>query len=278
MVGMLSEWVGREETQTDIFTAGHAERFSATLSGVGSDAPVGVRNPLLAWTLCTSAAAHSTLGPDGHPQRGGFLPPVEMPRRMWAGSVLTFSAPFEVGMPITRRSRIAAITEKKGSSGALVFVTVEHEIYGEYPLMHERQDIVYRDNAGVSSNPPMPVASAPGWSPEWCDSVQPSSVLLQRYSAITFNAHRIHYDRDYATHVEGYPALVVHGPLIATLLLDQFLAKKPNARVKGFEFRAKAPLFDDAPFQRTGIATATGAELRAIGPDGTIAMTARVLT
>jgi 3-methylfumaryl-CoA hydratase len=169
-------------------------------------------------------ARHSEIGPDGHPKRGGFLPPVPLPRRMWAGSRLTFVQPVRVGDALTRESRILDVSGKEGRTGHLVFVTVRHDYSLASGLaITEEHDIVYRDN-------PQPGQPAPKPTPAPTDSqfsreIVPDPVLLFRYSALTFNGHRIHYDRSYVTEVEGYPGLIVHGPLIATLLLD--LLRRP---------------------------------------------------
>lgn len=273
----LTDWIGREQLREDIVSSATVARFSATFDGVGGSAPFEGRNPLMLWSLCTDAVAHSALGSDGHPELGDFLPPVEMPRRMWAGSELKFHAPLTIGAHIVRSSRISSIKERSGSSGRLVLVSVEHRVSDGKLLVEERQDIVYRgapSEAKRSSIPPEP-EDLP--DVRWSDQIEPSTVLLARYSAITFNAHRIHYDRDYAIDVEGYPALVVHGPLVATLLLDLFIANNPSVGVRGFKFRARAPLFDNAPFVRVGWPTPTGAEVRAIDSRGVTAMVASVL-
>jgi 3-methylfumaryl-CoA hydratase len=179
--------------------------------------------------------------------RGGFLPPVPLPRRMWAGSRIEFHHPLRVGADVSRRSSITKVSAKEGRSGTLVFVTVRHEIAtAGNAAITEEQDIVYR-------NPPQP--GEPAVAPEaasadhaWVREIRPDDVLLFRYSALTFNGHRIHYDRRYVTEVEGYPGLVVHGPLIATLLLDLLRRHRPDATVSRFAFRAIKPLFDVAPF------------------------------
>ena len=189
------------------------------------------------------------MGEDGHVGRGGFLPPVALPRRMWAGSRFRFEQPLRVGDAVTRVSRIASVAEKQGRTGPLVFVTVHHEISNAMGLaIQEEHDIVYRDHeSGVVSEPPAAPANA-----EWTRIVQPTDALLFRYSALTFNGHRIHYDRRYCTDVEHYPGLVVHGPLIATMLLNLLRSGRPQARLRTFEFRAVSPLFDTAAFTLHG--------------------------
>jgi 3-methylfumaryl-CoA hydratase len=203
------------------------------------------------WLYFLPTHRQSEIGPDGHATRGGFLPPVPLPRRMWAGSQIDFQRPIGVGQGIVRHSRIEDVGMKEGRTGPLVFVKVLHEVLAEGQLaISERQDIVYRG---------MPQAGEPATagvpSPDdatWTRRIDPDDVLLFRYSALTFNGHRIHYDRRYVTGVEGYPGLVVHGPLIATLLLDLLRRQLPQARVAHFEFRAVRPIFDTAPFEVCG--------------------------
>ena len=242
----LTAWIGRTETLTDSAAPAPIRGLAALLDRE-VDVVQGGAMPLLAhWLYFLPTAAQSQLGADGHPRRGGFLPPVSLPRRMWAGSRVQFHADLRVGTQISRASRIADVNVKSGRSGTLVFVKVTHEVRcGETLAITEEQDIVYRDA-------PQPGAAlAPTPAPEgavWRREIKPDPVLLFRYSALTFNAHRIHYDRPYATEVEHYPALVVHGPLIATLLLDLVRRSLPDARIARFSFRAAMPLFDTAPF------------------------------
>ncbi|WP_280151400.1 MaoC family dehydratase N-terminal domain-containing protein [Piscinibacter sp. XHJ-5] len=248
----LRDWTGRTERRSDEATAAPLAALSATLDRddplpvPGSDVP-----PLAHWLYFTPLARQSEIGPDGHARRGGFLPPVPLPRRMWAGGRLQFEHALQVGDEITRDSRIADVSIKEGRSGALVFVTVRHEITNARGVaLTEEHDIVYRDN-------PQPGAAVPTPQPAPADDrfsrgIVPDPVLLFRYSALTFNGHRIHYDRPYATGVEGYPGLIVHGPLIATLLLDLLRRQQPQARVLRFSFKAVRPLFDIHPFAVCG--------------------------
>jgi 3-methylfumaryl-CoA hydratase len=193
----------------------------------------------------------SEIGPDGHAKRGGFLPPVPLPRRMWAGSRIEFPAPLQVGQSLSRLSRIADVSLKEGRTGPLVFVKVRHEISGDGRLaVVDEHQIVYRDAPRPGEAAPAPVALPD--EAQWSRRIAPDNVLLFRYSALTFNGHRIHYDRRYVTEVEGYPGLIVHGPLIATLLLDLLRRERPQATVKAFSFRAVSPLFDIAPFEVCG--------------------------
>jgi len=227
--------------------------------------------PLAHWLYFLGHARQSEIDLDGHPRRGGFLPPITLPRRMWAGSRIEFRAPIPVGAAMTRRSTIADIKAKQGASGAMIFVTVKHEISvaGEAAIVEE-QDIVFREVSGASS----PAPKADPRTASNVRKVNPDSVLLFRFSALTFNAHRIHYDRDYAEEVEGYPGLVVHGPLTAMLLMAHFLRAHPRSDVARFEFRAQSPLFDTASFE----VCADGSDLWARGPHGETAMRAKIET
>jgi 3-methylfumaryl-CoA hydratase len=243
----LREWVGRGDVRIDNVTAAPMAALAATLD---IDAPYPKTGellpPLWHWLYFLPYDKQSELGPDGHAKRGGFLPPVELPRRMWAGGRMEFHRPLRVGDEITRTSRIADVRFKEGRSGPLVFVLVRHEISNANgPALTEEHDIVYRDHPRPGDS--VPAQTAP-IDAAWEREVYPDDVLLFRYSALTFNGHRIHYDRRYATEVESYPGLVVHGPLIATLLVDLVRSNLPAAVVTHFEFRAVKPVFDTGPF------------------------------
>lgn len=241
----LREWIGKTETIADVVTPVPIAALAATLD---VDAPAGALPPLWHWLYFLPIHRQSEIGPDGHPRRGGFLPPVPLPRRMWAGGRLEFRGALQRGDNIRRTSTIADVQLKEGRTGPLVFVLVRHEISNEQGVaIIEEHDIVYRGPAPASPTTPAPVDAA------WERTIHPGDVLLFRYSALTFNGHRIHYDRRYATEVEGYPGLVVHGPLIATLLAG--LVEKPMTR---FAFRAVSPLFDIAPFSICGKPGADG--------------------
>lgn len=254
-------WVGRSESRVDHVTAAPLAALAATLDRdepaplPGSDIP-----PLAHWLYFLPVARASEIGTDGHPRRGGFLPPVPLPRRMWAGGRLDFHHPLQVGDEVTRVSRITQVDAKAGRSGPLVFVTVRHEISSARGLaLTEEHDIVYRDAPVQASpgSPGSPAAPTPPAQPApdnagFSRRVVPDPVLLFRYSALTFNGHRIHYDRSYATDVEGYPGLVVHGPLIATLLVDLLRRERPMAQLKRFAFTAVRPTFDIHPFDVCG--------------------------
>jgi 3-methylfumaryl-CoA hydratase len=242
----LSEWIGRTETASDTITAGPVAALSALLDREDPMPRSGDAVPPLGhWLYFLPLHRQSRIGPDGHAARGEFLPPVDLPRRMWAGSRLEFSRPLAIGADARRVSRIANIQVKAGKSGTLVFVTVRHEVSDALGLvLSDEHDIVYRGETGQAVADPVPAPAKEAWSRE----IRPDPVLLFRYSAVTFNGHRIHYDHPYVTQVEGYPGLIVHGPLIATLLLDLLRRNRPGVAVKTFTFRALRPLFDTAPF------------------------------
>jgi len=256
----LNDWIGRSETVADTVTATPYAALSATLDRPAErPAPGTPLPPLWHWLYFLPLHRQSEIGPDGHAMRGGFLPPVPLPRRMWAGSQFEFRRPLRIGERLTRVSRIENITEKSGRTGALVFVKVRHEVSGEddaSPALTEFHDIVYRDapQAGEKVSPPTPAPDRAAWQREWT----PDDVLLFRYSALTFNGHRIHYDRRYVMQVEGYPGLVVHGPLIATILLDLLRHERPQAELIDFRFRAIRPTFDINKFYVCGAPQADG--------------------
>ena len=218
--------------------------LSATLDRKDPDPIHGVFLPeLWHWLYFLPHAKQSEIGPDGHPKRGGFLPPVPLPRRMWAGGRLRWEQDLVIGDAIERVSTIKSVTHKSGRSGDLLFVLVEHQIHNAKGLaLTEEHDIVYRAAPSPDEKAPDPTP-APS-NAKWCKIIQPDPVLLFRYSALTFNGHRIHYDRSYVTQEEGYPGLIVHGPLIATLLVDLVRQSNPGKKLKRFEFRAVRPTFD----------------------------------
>lgn len=240
----LREWIGREETRVDQATAAPIAAMSATLDREDPEPKPGTEvPPLWHWLYFLPLDPMSDVGPDGHPKRGGFLPPVPLPRRMFAGGRFEFHQPLKIGETITRTSRITDITGKEGRSGMLVFVTVRHEIASTTGVaLAEEHDIVYRENPRAYAPVPTPTPAPTGET--FSREIVPDPVLLFRYSALTFNSHRIHYDRPYVTEVEGYPGLIVHGPLIATLLVDLLRRSLPEAKVARFSFRALRPLFD----------------------------------
>ncbi|MGV3729655.1 MAG: acyl-CoA dehydrogenase [Sphingopyxis sp.] len=271
-----SAWVGRSETREDVASAAPLAGLAALLDHDVSPWAPGMIPPLGHWLYFLPTARQSAIGEDGHPRRDehGLLPPVPLPRRMWAGSRIDFLAPVPIGAALTRVTTIGAIKPKRGASGDLLFVTLRHEISADrVAAIREDQDIVFREAASATSAP----AAAPATvvAPEPADavrSVTPDPVLLFRYSALTFNAHRIHYDRDYARDVEGYPGLVVHGPLIATLLMDHGL--RAGLIPRSFAFRAEAPLIDGAPFDLCLAHDIDGAQLWARDAAGRTTMRA----
>ena len=273
----LESWIGRTEQVADEATRAPAVALAATLdrdaSGLERGDPLP---PLWHWIYFTPKAPAREIGADGHPRRGGFLPPVSLPRRMWAGGRFEFHAPIRIGDALTRTSTIADVRRREGKTGALVFVTVRHEIARDgLLLLTEEHDIVYRDlpQPGAASPPPEPAPT----DESTARTVTPDPVLLFRYSALTFNGHRIHYDRSYVTEVEGYPGLIVHGPLIATLLVDEARRQRPGLVVRRFSFKAVQPLFDIDPFELCcRFDGASAIDLWARGHDGRLAMMARL--
>jgi 3-methylfumaryl-CoA hydratase len=271
----LTAWIGRSESRREVIAPFPANALAATLDRAdGAYAEGAALPPLWHWLHFLPVHPMSEVGADGHAAKGGFLPPVALPRRMWAGSRLAFYAPLRIGDSVERVSTIQKVEEKSGRSGALVFVTVRHEMRGGLGLaIEEEHDIVYRAAATPGAPAPAPVAAPEGG--DWARAIHPDPVLLFRYSALTFNSHRIHYDLDYVTKVEGYPGLIVHGPLIATLLLDGLRRAKPEARVTGFSFRAVAPVFHTEDFTVCGAISAPGeTKLWARKSDGALAMDA----
>ncbi|MBB5448238.1 MULTISPECIES: MaoC family dehydratase N-terminal domain-containing protein [unclassified Paraburkholderia] len=250
----LDDWLNKQAVAEDDITAFPLKALAATLDREESGNTVP---PLWHWLYFLPVTPLSEVGPDGHPKRGGFLPPVPLPRRMWAGGRLTFHAPLKIGEHARRTSTIANIEDKTGRSGRLVFVTVQHtiEVDGELKL-EEEHDIVYRDAPQEGARPQQP-APAPE-DETWRRMIDADAVMLFRYSALTFNGHRIHYDHPYVTQVEGYPGLVVHGPLIATLLVDLVRRELPQATLQSFAFRALRPTFADLPFVVCGKPAADG--------------------
>ena len=260
----LRSWIGRSETLHDSITATPVAALNATLDHPAADMPVGTPlPPLWHWLYFLPLHRQSEIGADGHARRGGFLPPVPLPRRMWAGSQFEFRTPIRVGDQVVRKSTIEDVTSKSGRTGPLVFVRVRHELHANgatEPALVEFHDIVYREAQGPAdpAPPPQPAPAEAAWRRR----IVPDDVLLFRYSALTFNGHRIHYDRKYVTEVEGYPGLIVHGPLIATLLLDLLRRERPDAEVASFRFKAVRPTFDLHPFQVQGQPGSDGGSVR----------------
>lgn len=243
----LQTWTGRSETVTDTITAAPVRGLSATLDREDTDPAQTALPPLWHWLYFLPRAKQSELGPDGHALRGGFLPPVPFPRRMWAGGRLNWHAPLNVGDHATKVSRVERIAHKTGKTGELLFVMVSHEIHNALGMcLREEHDIVYRPQpSSLTPTTPATRPDAKVLPCAWQRHVAPDEALLFRYSALTFNAHRIHYDRRYCQEVEGYPGLVVHGPLLATLLLD-LVRLNSSQEVASFEFKALQPCFEYA--------------------------------
>ncbi len=270
-------WIGRSHETEDTIDVGRARALQAALDDPAD--PLGPGDPLPPlwhWLYFWTLAPASALGAEGHPARGGFLPPIEAPRRMWAGSRVRFFEPLPLGANARQRLEIADVRLKEGRSGRLVFVTVRHQVATAEDLcIEEEQDLLFRDEPqpGETARPGEP---APEPAP-WRRAVAPDPVLLFRYSALTFNGHRIHYDLKFATEDEGYPGLVVHGPLLATLMVDLVRRERPKARVAAFEFRAERPVFDIAPFMVAGAPAPDGksAELWVTDADGCYASRGR---
>ncbi len=273
----FSAWIGRSETRYDIATAAPQVGLAALLDH--DTARPETVPPLGHWLYFLPCARQSAIGDDGHPRRDddGLLPPVPLPRRMWAGGRLEFLAPIAVGAALTRVTTIAAIRAKCGASGDLLFVTLQHDIAADgTPAIREEQDLVYRAPAAALA----PAVSPTPVEPEPADAVRrvtSDPVLLFRYSALTFNGHRIHYDRDYARNVEGYSGLVVQGPLIATLLIDHARREMPGLTPARFSFRAEAPLIDGAPFDLCLTRQGGGARLWTRDASGRPTMQAEVV-
>jgi 3-methylfumaryl-CoA hydratase len=276
-IGELAKWIGRVETVEQTVSPDQVAMLSATLDRERPPLP-GEPLPLLwHWIHALPIHRQSQLGADGHPRRGVFLPPIPLERRMWAGSRVRFLAPLRVGGTLSRVSTIKNITTKAGRSGPLFFVNVEHRIGGpDGPAIEEEQDIVYRDFP-EPGEPAAPATSLSDESCDWSETLTPDTVLLFRYSAAMFNGHRIHYDRDYAVKVEGYPGLVVPGPLTATLAMEAFRRQLPGP-VETFSFRGVKPLFDGNPITLRGrAAEAEGTHhVWALDRKGDIAMQAEV--
>lgn len=268
------DWVGREEVRSERISEPVAAAMAATLDLAspplsGDPLPAGWQ-----WLYFNPAVRRSELGTDGHPARGGFLPPVALPRRMWAGSRVRYLRALPVGIDATRRSRILKVASKAGKRGALCFVTVEHTLsFGETVCIAEEQDIVYKEASPPGT--PMPQPQPHDTKPTWVVTFRPDTTLLFRYSALTFNGHRIHYDLQYAREEEGYPNLVVHGPLTATLLQQFATEQGGGRRLTRFDFRAVSPMFVDRPFTLEGRNDNEHTiAVWARGPDGELAMSA----
>lgn len=276
-VTLLKSWVGRTAEASDIITLRLVDEFAATfaphVAAEAPEAPLGIH-----WCLSPAIALGDSLGEDGHPQKGGFLPPVPLPRRMWAGGEVEIVGELRVGDHVVRRSEIADVSLKRGRSGPLCFVAVRHEYEtGRGVAVRERHDIVYREAvSGTPASPaPTAAAAAPARAADLCWTVPTDPVLLFRYSAITFNGHRIHYDFPYVTGVEGYAGLVVHGPIQATLLLN-IAAQLGGAPPRQFSYRGQTPVIAGKPLTVIGARDSEGGlSCWTQAEDGTVCMQAR---
>ena len=268
-----SDAIGRTERHVQMISTNRAAGLAATLDMDHAPADGDPLPPGWHWLYFNPFVQRRNIGPDGHPKRGGFLPAVTLPRRMWAGGRLDYHAPLTIGREAEKVSEIIAVKTKSGRAGQLVFVTVKHSLSQDGTLcIEEEQDIVYREASAPGAPKPTP-APAPN-SATRSEQVTPDPVLLFRYSALTSNGHRIHYDRTYAREEEDYRDLVVHGPLTATLL-QGFATAASTGRLTRFEFRGMAPLFDDRSFTLEAGAEIDGTiPLWAKGPDGELAMQA----
>jgi 3-methylfumaryl-CoA hydratase len=271
----LKKWIGERETDVDHITVPTVHRLAATLDldypkpKVGDVLPVGWYS-----TFFPRIVRHSQCGPDGHPARGDFLPPVPLPRRMFAGRRTTFHGDLRVGDEMRRESAIKDVAIKSGRTGQMVFVTTTTDISSPRGLaVHEEQDIVYRaePEPGAPQPPPQPVPGKAVWSM----TVRPDPVMLFRYSALTFNGHRIHYDHPYVTQAEGYPGLVMNGGL-TTLLVYELARANASSPVRHMVSRNVRPMFGNRPITFGGEPTADGkkAKLWAADDTGALALTA----
>ena len=269
----LRTWQGKNEQRSDLISAFPSNALAATLDrddpeyGAGDPLP-----PLWHWLHFLPIHKLKDSGYDGHAALGSFLPPVPLPRRMWAGSRLTFLAPMKIGQALQKCSTVKSVAHKSGRSGDLVFVTVVHEVFDSDQLcLKEEHDIVYR--AAPAKGAIIPASPSAPERSHFSRKIDPDPVLLFRYSALTFNGHRIHYDHPFCINAEGYGGLVVHGPLLATLMLDLLRREMPEAQVSAFEFRAISPVFDTHPFSVHGKAKTDGTiQLWIKRHDGVLAM------
>lgn len=270
-----AEWTGRTRRVDDLVAPFQAAGMAAALDYPSAPAEGDPLPPGWHWLYFADVARQSALGPDGHEKRGDFLPPIPLPRRMWAGNRLVFHEPLRVGERARRESRIVSVEEKKGRQGPLAFVRVHHAYTGPRGLaLEEWHDIAYRAPAAPGAAVERGVAAAPARI-KWRREIVPDEVMLFRYSALTFNGHRIHYDSPYVTGAEGYEGLIVHGPLTATLLLDLIARDVPEARIAEVSFRAMRPVFAGRPLTLEASPQGDGVAARAVF-DGAVAMRAEV--
>lgn len=270
----LREWIGREQVAEQTLEPFPAVALSGLLDHA-TPAAAGDALPLpWHWLYFLEAPARAATGVDGHPQRGGFLPPVPLPRRMWAAGALQCEHPLRLGATARKTSTVRNVDLKEGRSGPLVFVTVDHRLEQDGRVcIQETQNIVYRE--APTGPAPLPAGEKAAKAAQWSAMLRPDPALLFRFSALTYNGHRIHYDRDYAVREEFYPALVVHGPLLATALLDLLARGRPGVPVRSFSFRALRPAFDTDTLQLCAAADGDTVELWTQDALGQVGMAAR---
>ncbi len=272
----LKEWIGRSETVEDMATARPVHLYAALRDLPDVPEPGDPIGPMGHWFFFKTIVPASKVGPDGHPQRGDFMPPVPLPRRMFGGARTTYHKDLRIGERMKKVQTITNVVIKEGRTGTLVICTVKNDFHGESGLaVVEEHDIVYRGNPPADAKDSGGNSGKTNAAPadhKWIKQIKPDPVMLFRYSAATTNGHRIHYDRKYVTEVEGYPGLIVHGPLTAGLLLDVALDNNPGRKLAGFSFQARAPLFDTAPFKVAGKPETDGKTIAlwSITPEGNI--------
>lgn len=269
----LQTWVGREQRTVDALPVFPARALAAALDHTHLPEAGDALPPGWHWLYFLETPSAAATGGDGHPRKGGFLPPVPLPRRMWAAGALDIKQPLRLGIPAEKNSTVRSVQMKTGKSGTLIFVTLEHRLLQKDQLcITEEQNLVYRE--APCGPVPLPTGEPAPMSADWSRTLQPDPVQLFRYSALTYNGHRIHYDRDYAVREEFYPGLVVHGPLLATLLLDLVARENPSQRVASFRFRAQRPTFDFNPLHLCGKRDGATVHLWSADADNLIGMSA----
>ena len=272
-IDYLRNWVGRERVREQLLATFPAQALSATLDRAQAPLSGDALPPTWQWLYFNDQVRHSELGADGHGKTGAFLPPVPLPRRMWASGEFSYHHPLLLGVTAVQHSRVTSVELKQGSTGTLVFVSLEHQLrQGLQLCLVEQQHLVYREMPDGPS--PLPPGEPAPFAAEHQQAWRPDPVALFRYSALTFNGHRIHYDRDYAIEREHYPALVVHGPLLATLLAERAALLYPEARISRFKFRALRPVFDSDALQLCSKRDGERLALWTLNQHGFVTMTA----
>jgi 3-methylfumaryl-CoA hydratase len=276
----LRTHIGRSQTATDVIHAGPANFLRLAFARPEPEFRDGdVLPPSWLGLYFLPRVASDALRPDGSPRDTGVVPPLSLPRRMFAGERVRFHAPVRIGETVRRETRLADISMKQGGTGTLVFATITSRVFGPSGLaLEDERRTVFREEVKAGERNQAPRRDSPPSDAPWRRGITPDPVLLFRFSALTFNSHRIHYDRTWAVQVEGYPGLVVHGPLTTTLLIDFARDQNPGKQIASYATQARAPLFDTAPFELRGrpATSGRGCDLWAVTPDGTIAMSAEV--